>query len=94
MKLIQVRECDGQCCRESPRWPTRDGKSCVYLDSNNRCSVKINSVMLAIAGPSPAFPNRSAAETFKETCDDWPQNSNPKIGQTSECCWQWVEDGD
>ncbi len=48
---------------------------------------------------SVIFVDKTAAEVFKSTCVDWPQNSLPveradgKIGKTGGCCWQWVDDG-
>ena len=42
---------------------------------------------------SPKLPDLTAKETFKLTCVDWPHNTTPMLGKTSECCWQWVEDG-
>jgi hypothetical protein len=90
MKLVQVRECDGKCCEEKPRWPTVDGKRCVHLTAEGRCAIKINPELMPHE-PSPCFPNRSAAETFRETCVDWPQNSY-EGRDTGGCCWQWVDD--
>jgi hypothetical protein len=91
MKLVRVRECDGACCKASPRWPTKDGKSCVFLSQDNLCKIKLNPELLP-REPSPVYPNRSSKETFQETCVDWPQKGVQSIGQTDECCLQWVSD--
>lgn len=90
--LVRVRDCDGQCCKESPRWPTADGKSCVYLNADNRCELQLDLSIIPDESSSHAFPNKGTKEVFMETCLEWPHNSYPMIGKTGECCWQWVED--
>jgi hypothetical protein len=85
MKLVQVRECDGKCCKESPRWPTVDGLSCQYL-KDGKCLIKTGEQPIPTKA-SPTWPNK----VFQETCVDWPQNS-PEGRDTGGCCWQWVED--
>ena len=87
-RLVQVRECDGKCCEESPRWPNADGLSCVYL-KDGKCQIKSGDEELTTE-PSPTNPDKSAEETFKKTCLDWPQNSPVDRG-TGGCCWQWVD---
>jgi hypothetical protein len=89
MKLVQIRECDGQCCKESPRWPTVDGLSCQYL-KDGKCLIKTGEQPIPTKA-SPTWPNKSSHEVFQETCVDWPQNS-PEGRDTGGCCWQWVED--
>jgi len=42
------------------------------------------------------FNGINAVVLFESTCKKWPQNmplKDQKIGQTGDCCWQWVEDG-
>ncbi|MDX1489092.1 MAG: hypothetical protein R3268_12865 [Acidiferrobacterales bacterium] len=92
MKLVQVRECDGQCCRESPRWPVEGGDRCLFLDTDGKCSIKKGDYPVPII-ESPTWPGRDPAEVFQETCVNWPQNS-PEGRDTGGCCWQWVKDGD
>ncbi len=95
MKLIQVRSCDGQCCRESPRFPNADHSDCIYhdgVDKTKGCALQRDPSLIP-AGPCPALPRMSAKQAVQETCVDWPANSPAREGSTSECCWQWVNDG-
>jgi hypothetical protein len=89
MQLVQVRECDGKCCEEKPRWPR--GNSCRFL-LNGKCMIKAGKAEVP-SDPSPAYPDRDPQEVFDETCDKWPQNSH-EGKDTGGCCWQWVSDGD
>ncbi len=96
LKLVQVRRCDGECCRESPRFPNADHTDCIYHDTaggkeNLGCMLmrgdatigRVDSVRLA---------NKTAQQVYQDTCIDWPQkNSVPDRGDTGGCCWQWVE---
>ena len=86
--LQQVRECDGECCRESPRFPV-EGKSCEFLE-DGKCRIKAGKAKVP-KGESPVWPGRSASDVYQETCVDWPQNSR-EGHDTGGCCWQWVED--
>lgn len=43
-------------------------------------------------GKCPAV-DMSAGDAFRETCLNWPHNSEPGLGETGACCWQWVDDG-
>ncbi len=88
MKLVQVRECDGKCCEESPRWLTSDGLSCQYL-KDGKCQIKSGDAELTTER-SPTNPDQSAEKTYRETCDEWPQNS-PEGRGTGGCCMQWVD---
>jgi hypothetical protein len=88
MKLVQVRECDGKCCEEKPRWPTVDG-SCQYL-KDGKCLIKTGAQPIP-SKESPTGPGRDPKAVFQETCVDWPQNS-PEGRDTGGCCWQWVDD--
>jgi hypothetical protein len=90
MKLVQVRECDGKCCEEKPRWPYFG--TCLYL-KDGKCGIKAGTSELDLDLESPSWPGRNPAEVFKETCDEWPQNSH-EGRDTGGCCWQWVADGD
>lgn len=88
--LKRVRACNSSCCKESPRWPTPNGKSCVYLDTHG---CRIQRYLEDIPKEkSPAQPNITAKEAFQKTCLDWPHNSEPRIGKTGNCCWQWVDE--
>ena len=102
MKLSQVRECDGKCCEESPRFPNAEGTHCIYFDLATAADVgtlafiggcKIMRGEAAVPdGESPTNPGQSAAQTYQETCVDWPQNMPGR--DTGGCCLQWVEDDD
>lgn len=38
-------------------------------------------------------PTRDAYQVYIDTCVDWPhKNSIKEIGNTGDCCWQWVEE--
>ena len=90
--LKQVRECDGACCKESPRWPTHHGLTCRYL-KGNLCTIKTGEDKLP-SKRSPAAPDMTAEECFRIYCMEWPQqHCEEKIGETANCCWQWI-DGD
>ena len=48
---------------------------------------------LSAGSISVAFSKKDGQIVFQQTCVDWPQkNSTPKIGDTGDCCWQWVEE--
>lgn len=83
-----MRPCDGACCVESPRFPNRDETDCIYHDDG--CAL-----MRGAAIPDGKCPviDLSAGDAFRETCLNWPQNSEPGLGATGACCWQWVDDG-
>ena len=88
--LQQVRECDGACCKESPRWPTPDGTSCKYLNNNNLCLITLGEQPVPHKR-SPSVPAITAKEAFRITCVEWPQqHCEEKLGETAGCCWQWV----
>lgn len=96
LKLVQVRECDGKCCEESPRFPNRDHSDCVFHDMSKG---KETAGCILMTGEKTItnevvinYQNRDAQSVFEETCVKWPQqNSVPDIGDTGGCCWQWVE---
>jgi hypothetical protein len=78
-KLRRVRACDGQCCKESPRFPTADRSSCLYLE-NGRCLIQ--------AGKAEVPENYE--DWFINTCLRWPHFW--RAGRdTGGCCWQWVD---
>ena len=94
MKLVQVRECDGACCKEAPRFPNSDGSDCIYHDSGDKdiksgCQL-MRDPNLIPDGPCPVLPRLTAKEALQETCIDWPHNM-PGRG-TGKCCWQWVNE--
>jgi len=93
MRLVQTRSCDGQCCRESPRFPNDDHTDCKYRDPTNPekgCLLQRDPSLIP-EGNCPALPKMGAKEAFELTCINWPENSDPKLGETANCCWQWVE---
>ncbi len=96
MRLEQVRECDGKCCEEKPRWPNADHTDCVYhIPSKGKESAGCK--LMAGSEPipteeSPAWPGRDPEEVFEQTCRLWPQNA-PEGRDTDGCCLQWVDDG-
>lgn len=92
MRLTQVRPCDGQCCRESPRFPDGHG-DCIY-HMEQGCAVMFGEATLPDE-PSVIFPEKSAAHVFEETCMNWPHNTplGPGYTGTGGCCWQWIVDG-
>ena len=93
MKLVQVRKCDAACCKESPRFPDRRYKipRCKYL-KDNLCQIQSGERPIP-KGESPIWPGRSSKDVFEDTCLNWPESSDPKLGETEGCCWQWVDDG-
>jgi len=94
LKLIQVRKCDGACCREAPRFPNADHSDCIYHDRTGKeeggCMLMKDASLIPI-GKCPALPDKEAGEAFQNTCVDWPHNSEPLLGETGGCCWQWVK---
>ncbi len=108
LQLIQVRDCDGQCCREGPRFPNKDGSDCIYRTAGSgkddtrlaQSGCKLMSGEEPVPdGPSVIFVKQTVAKVFQDTCVDWPQNTQPMkrtdgtIGSTAGCCWQWRDDG-
>ena len=90
MRLERVRPCDGECCKESPRWPNADGTNCIYRDADG-CTIQAGTALVPIE-VSPAQPEKSSQQCFEDTCLNWPANSRPSLGKTGGCCWQWVDD--
>lgn len=98
MKLVQVRECDGACCRESPRFPNAAHSDCIYHDTSGG---KENAGCMLMRGDAPtpkeggiAWDGKTTQQMYQATCVDWPQqNSLPIPGDTGNCCWQLIDDG-
>lgn len=97
--LTKVRRCDGSCCKQSPRFPNRAGDDCIYhnVDDGKEatgCQLMTGEETISDDGmKSSAFPSRDAYQVYFDTCVDWPQqNSIRELGNTGDCCWQWVEE--
>ena len=90
MRLKKVRNCDGSCCKESPRWPNVDGV-CKYQAVNGDCMIMSGDAELDDER-SPCMPKKDPQAVFQETCLEWPHNSKPER-PTNNSCWQWIEDG-
>jgi len=97
LELVQVRECDGGCCKASPRFPNAVGDDCIYrtdtaaATSNQGCSLMSDKSPI-YGKTSPTDPSKTAVACFNATCLNWPHDSAPKLGKTGdECCWQWTE---
>jgi len=101
MAWVQVRKCDGACCKECPRWPEptweKEGEtsaklgSCLYFDTLSDGSPKcllIADETLIPKEPSPMLPNLTPKEAFEQTCKFWPHNM-PADTDTGDCCWKW-----
>ena len=88
--LVRQRACDGSCCKQSPRFPTPDGKDCIY-HNNSGCAL-MHDQSLCPEGKNKIFPKETNLKVFYDTCINWPQNiEKPRIGQTGDCCWQYIE---
>ena len=89
LQLKQVRPCDGECCKESPRWPNKDHSDCIYHDDKG-CKIHRGEAEIP-KGPCPVIPSLDGPQVFKKYCTDWPQkNCDTKLSETANCCWQWV----
>lgn len=86
MRLLRVRDCDGACCRESPRWPDGNG-DCVFHDRNG-CRLMRGEA--EIPETQNALPHLTGPDCFILTCKLWPHNTPNRIGKTGGCCWQWL----
>ena len=98
MQLAQVRDCDGACCIESPRFPNKDHSDCIFHvpvigKESSGCMLMTGEAKVPLRG-GINYNNLTPQELFQETCVNWPQNSTPRLGETDDCCLQWVEDGD
>lgn len=105
LQLIQIRICDGKCCKEGPRFPNFDNSDCIYRtiasgkddfrSGSSGCKL-MSGEEIVPDEPSKIFIEQTAEKVFKDTCVDWPQNTpenKQRIGKTGGCCWQWVDDG-
>ena len=91
LTLVKMRPCDGACCKESPRWPNEDGTDCIYHDIGG-CKIKRGQAEIP-KGDCPVI-DMSAEKAFEMWCVEWPQkHSEKRLGETANCCWQWVENG-
>lgn len=92
MPLMQVRVCDGVCCKESPRFPNESGDDCIYRtnpDPAKGCALRNwTDEELDSLPVSPAIPTQSGKQTFLDTCKNWL----PSKGKEGGCCWQWIDD--
>lgn len=98
LTLRQVRECDGACCEQAPRFPNADHSDCIYHDAQNGKDgggcVLMRDPNLIPDGDCAVIPGVSAADAFEQTCVKWPQeNSVRELGDTGACCWQYVDNG-
>ena len=90
LELRQIRKCDGQCCRESPRFPNDEGTDCIFRanatsgkDDTDRLSDQFGCMLMRDAATiskgekSAIFPDEDAQAVFQRTCVEWPQNTQP-----------------
>lgn len=89
MRLIRVRDCDGVCCTEAPRFPRLDGRPGCEYGYKGRCQLMINPERMP-QGECKAVPGKTASEAHEETCVKWPENLPGE--STGGCCLQWVAD--
>ena len=87
MRLVRGRDCDGACCRESPRWPTKDKSDCIFHDE---LGCKIMRGEAEIPDTNEVLPDLTGQDCFVYSCLQWPHNSTPREGKTGKCCWQWL----
>ena len=94
LELVKIKECDGACCKVSPRFPNTDKSDCIYRtnsDGSKGCSVMNKGYDLDSLPISFAFPEQSGKQTVLDTCFNYPHNSRVGRGTGDECCWQWVD---
>jgi len=89
MKLVRIRECDGQCCKDTPRFPNKDKTDCVY-HIDNGCDLMRDSSLVPDTN-SVARPNMTGIDDFISVCKQWPQ-FYPSTRKTGNCCLQWVNE--
>jgi len=90
MRLTQTRDCDGRCCKESPRWPNAEGTDCIFHKGTGPfmgCKLMLKEAK--IPDKCPAMPDRTGQDAFSYSCQDWPE-SMPEGRSTGNCCLQWV----
>lgn len=88
MHLVQVRPCDGQCCKDGPRFPNADHSDCIFHD-NQGCAARRNPSLIP-DGDCPAYPRFTAADAIIQ-CRRHPHNREAQMGKTQNCCFQWVD---
>lgn len=102
--LQQIRRCDGQCCKESPRFPNPAGTDCIHHlnpkgKESSGCALMVDSSQVPVEGFKSRlirWEDRDARDVFQETCINWPQNIPlrvQRLTKTGGCCWQFVDDG-
>jgi len=79
-KLTRVRDCDGKCCAESPRFPDGHG-DCVY-HTDGGCELMRDHNKIP----------EGKEDLFIITCLQFPEFLPAGRG-TAGCCLQWVENG-
>lgn len=103
LQLTQIRICDGKCCKTAPRFPNGNKSDCIYRtiasgkddfrSGSSGCKLMSGEEIMPDE-PSKVQFGKTAAESFKDTCVDWPQNTpkeKQRLGKTGDCCWQWIE---
>ena len=105
LKLVQVRDCDGRCCVENPRFPNGDHSDCIYHipgtlgKENAGCQLMLDKSLVIDESKKmkdKMFDGWTSRKLFEETCEKWPQNTplnKQFIDATGGCCWKWVNDG-
>lgn len=89
MELVQVRECDGKCCEESPRWPNVGSTDCIFHKGNGPVDCKLMLGEAEIPDTCSVLPDLTGQEAFNHSCQNWPE-SMPEGRDTGGCCLQWV----
>lgn len=97
MKLVQVRACDGECCKESPRFPNAEHSDCIYHDTTGGkeaagCALMRGDETISDAA-CVSISSLSPDDVFNQTCELWPANTSAG-DDLGGCCWQWVENDD
>lgn len=89
--LVQVRKCDGSCCKASPRFPNEAGDDCRY-HIDNGCQLMRDASLIPEELESVKLPHLTTVDDFIVTCKQFPQ-FYPAHRATGDCCWQWVNNG-
>lgn len=90
MHLEQIRECDGQCCRESPRWPNAENTDCIFHKGDGPLGCELTLEEETIPAECPRLPSMTGEDAFYFSCRDWPE-SMPVGRGTRGCCLQWID---
>lgn len=106
MKLVQVRPCDGQCCKDKPQYPTADGTDCIHRTGGRldlACALIDESTRLGRIGDCPTHPDKDPVDALNEQCILWPGDILTTFPDNElsfyqekcgNCCLQYVEDSD